>query len=269
MLLSYFTEEAYDQLLHDIPLNAGKYSSDDEWLSTYFGSTDGYFKQSSVDVNMFTPSYSPGKKDDAQKSQEDLVNTRLMYDAFRGLTPLQASNKYLWTYLCHAIPAYRNYIRDRWMQEERENTIKSRFFVTTPGSLLNDNALSRLWWYGYLTYDKENGNHYALTEILFTNQTICTDVMDTFNRMNIDRMRGVLLAIRDFKNEIGENEGITEYFRECKKYLNHYAAVTTLEFLDSEEIRDLAFNYMIKLRNNKVNGQGGSNRKHKKSLIKT
>lgn len=41
-------------------------------------------------------------------------------------------------------------------------------------------------------------------------------------------------------------------FRECKKYLNRYAAVTTLEFLDSSEIRDLAFNYMMKLRGEKL-----------------
>ena len=264
MLLSYFTEEAYDRLLHDISRNAENYATGEDWLPSYFGSTDGYYKTSSVDVSDFNPYYIPGKKDDAQKSQEDLNNTRLIYEAFRNLTPLQASNKYLWTYLCHAVPKYRDYIRDRWMQEERENTIKNRFFVTTPGSLLNDNALSRLWWYGYLTYDKSSRNHYALTEILFTNQTICTDVMDTFNRMNIERMRGVLLAIRDFKEEIGDGEGVTDYFRECKKYLNHYAAVTTLEFLDSNEIRDLAFNYMMKIREERLNGNGGPLRRRKK-----
>lgn len=256
MLLGYFTEDAYDRLIHDIPQNAEYYTSNEEWLPTYFGSSDSYFKKSTVDVNMFTPYYTPGEKDDEQKTKEDLNNTRLLYDAFRGLTPLQASNKYMWTYLCHTVPEYRAYIQDRWMQEERENTIKSRFFVTTPSSLLNDNALSRLWWYGHLTYDKNNSNPYALTEILFTNQTICTDVMDTFNRMNIERMRGVLLAIKDFKGILSANEGITDYFRECKKYLNHYAAVTTLEFLDSSEIRDLAFNYMDKIRNEKIAGSG-------------
>ncbi|MBP1586845.1 MAG: hypothetical protein ILO53_00380 [Clostridia bacterium] len=264
MLLSYFTEDAYDRLLHDVSRNSENYATSEDWLPAYFGNSNGYYKTSSVDVSDFTPYYIPGKKDDTQKSQEDLNNTRLIYEAFKNLTPLQASNKYLWTYLCHAIPKYRDYIRDRWMQEERENTIKNRFFVTTPGSLLNDNALSRLWWYGYLTYDKKCSNHYALTEILFTNQTICTDVMDTFNRMNIERMRGVLLAIRDFKEEINDGEGVTDYFRECKKFLNHYAAVTTLEFLDSDEIKDLAFNYMMKVREERLNGNGGSLRKRKR-----
>lgn len=253
MQLGFFTEEAYDKLVNDISANAEKYITDGEWLNEYFGSND-YYKISTVEVDKFTPSYVPGKKDDAQKSLDDLVNTRLVYDAFKNLTPLQASNKYMWTYLCHVVPEYQTYIRDRWLQEARENTIKTRFFVTTPGSLLNDNALSRLWWYGYLTYDKNDRNPYALTEVLLTNQTICTDVMDTFNRMNPKRMKGVLLAIKDFKNELDGSEGITDYFRECKKYLNHYAAVTALEFLDSSEIRDLAFNYMKKLHELKLNG---------------
>lgn len=246
-----FTEDAYYRLLHDIPKNSEYYYGDEDWLPKYFDGLDEYYEVSTVNVKKFTPIYTSGKKDDPQKSKEDLENTRLLYDAFKNLTPLQASNKYMWTYLCHAVPEYRAYIRDRWMQDDRDNTIKNRFFVTTPSSLLNDNALSRLWWYGHLTYDQKSNNHYELTEVLFTNQTICTDVMDTLNRTNYNRMRGVLLAIKDFKDELSDNEGITDYFRECKKYLNHYAAVTILEFLESDEIRDIAFKYMMNLREEK------------------
>ena len=75
--------------------------------------------------------------------------------------------------------------------------------------------------------------------------------MDTLNRTNFNRIKGVLLAIRDFKEILSGNEGITEYFRECKKYLNHYAAVTTFDFLDADEIRTLAYDYMVKLREQK------------------
>ena len=50
---------------------------------------------------------------------------------------------------------------------------------------------------------------------------------------------------------------MTEYFRECMKYLNHYAAVTIMELLDAEEIRNLAFNYMMRLRDEKLAGTVG------------
>lgn len=252
MLLSYFTEDAYDKLLSDVSVNAEKYSSNDSWLEDYFGSTTGFWGTSqSVDVGKFSPAYKAGKKDDFQKTQDDLVNTRMLYSAFKNLTPLQASNKYMWTYLCHAVPEYSAYIRDRWMQDQRENTIRTRFFVTDNSSLLNDNALSRLWWYGHLTYDEKSSDPFELTKILLTNQTICTDVMDTYNRMNITRIRGVLYAIRDFKETIDGKEGITDYFRECKKYLNHYAAVSSFDYLSSDEIRNIAFDYMVELRKKK------------------
>lgn len=60
------------------------------------------------------------------------------------------------------------------------------------------------------------------------------------------------IAIKEFKETIEENEGITDYFRECKKYLNHYAAVTNLDFLEVEEIKKLAFDYMVKIRETKL-----------------
>ena len=249
MYLNYFTDESYDKLWNDVDKNAEKYKDIEPWLEDYFGNTS-YFKTSkSVNVNSFSPTYNPGVKSDAQKSEEDLINTRLLYEAFKGLSPLQATNKYMWTYLCHADEKCRRYIIDRWMTSERENTIRRRFFVRGNGDLLNDNALSRLWWYGYLTYDPDNTNHYALTEILLMNQTVCTDVIDTLNRMNFNRIKGVLLALKDFKDEIGAKEGITDYLRGANKHLNHYAASTTMELLSYEEIKELTLHYLRKVRN--------------------
>ena len=258
MYLGYLTEDAYDKLFQEIEHNFEKYTESDAWLHAYFGSKEYYKISKSVNVGAFKPHYTPGHKTDAQKSAEDLINVRLLYDAFRGLTPLQASNKYVWTYLCHENVECRKYIIDRWMEKPSIGTVKTRFFVEKPANLLNDNALSRLWWYGYLTYDPDSANPYALTEILLMNQTICTDVIDTLNRMSFQRIKGVLLALKDFKEEIGEKEGITDYFRGCVKYLNHYAASTTMEMLEYGEIQKLAYDFLIKSRENIKNDAGAS-----------
>jgi hypothetical protein len=66
--------------------------------------------------------------------------------------------------------------------------------------------------------------------------------------MSFQRIKGVLLALKDFKEEIGEKEGITDYFRGCVKYLNHYAASTTMEMLEYDEIQKLAYVFLIKAR---------------------
>ena len=246
MYLNYLTEDAYDLLWRNVESNVEKYKDSDSWVQNFFGN-ESYFKTSKgVNVNSFVPCYTPGEKSDAQKSEEDLTNVRLLYDAFKSLTPLQATNKYMWTYLCHADDYCRKYIIDRWMNNERENTIKKRFFVRGNADLLNDNALSRLWWYGYLTYDESNSNHYVLTEILLMNQTVCTDIIDTLNRMNFDRIKGVLLALKTFKEEIGDAKGISDYVRRANKYLNHYAASTTMELLAYDEIQKIYLGYLRK-----------------------
>ena len=249
MQLGVFTEEAYDKLINSIEENTEKYSSSEDWLQEFFKNEE-YCKKSSVAVDEFKPCYVPGPKTDPQKSKEDLDNTILMHKAFKNLNPQQASNKYLWAYLCHAVPEFRG-IQDRWMQKIGDNTIITRFFVKGNGNLLNDNALSRLWWYGYLTYDESLKNPYELTEILFINQTICSDVMDTLNRNNLKRIKGVLYGINDYKDAIGTTKGISDDYRECKKYLNHYAAVTMFDFLDSEEIRKLTYDFLIQHHNKK------------------
>jgi len=245
MLLSFFTEEAYDELLNNTINNSEKYLREDEWLDKFFRNRL-YFKQSSVDVLPFTPQYSSTTKTDEQKSQEDLINARNIYDAFKNLTPVQASNKYMWTYLCHAIPEYRKYILNRWT-DLRENTIKTRYFVTSTKDSLFNNSLSRLWWYAHLTYDSKKQNPYALTQTLLTNQTICTDFIDTYNCRNANRSKGVLSAIKEFIDILGTTKGVSNYFRECNKYLNRYAAVTNMDFLEPEEIKKIALDYLLGL----------------------
>lgn len=252
MRLRYLTNDSYDQLLSEMDNNKCRYLSGSNFMPEFFNGNEKYFEESSaLEVSRVKLESIPNwEMTDEDKSVQDLANTRLIYDGFKKLSPLQATNRCMWTYLCH--DDYIEYIRNRWLPRTVDNldvsTIRTRFFVEKNGNLLNDNAISRFWWYGHLTYDSAAADHYHLTKILFTNQTIATDVMDTFNRMNPERIRGVLMAIELFKEDLpGDGRGITEYFRECKKFLNHYGAVTLLDFLTAEEIKDLAYDYMKRL----------------------
>ena len=249
MRLAYFTDKALERLLADIDKNKERYLGDDEWLDTYFYGFGDYFKYSSVSVDMFSPYYATeGKLSNIQKSDEDYNNIVKLYDAFKALTPWQAANPNMWTYLCHSVPEFRKYIKHRWLDDVRDNTIRTRFFVTSSESLRNDNALSRLWWYGYLTYDKDADNPYHLTRILMINETVATDVIDTLNRTNFNRIKGVLLAIDEFKDELNPREPIIKYVREANKSLNRYAAVPALYFLTYDEISSIALGFLRKSR---------------------
>ena len=241
MLLGFFTEEAYDRLLSAVDENREKYLEEENWVPSYFGNGVEWYGKSSQEVNKFNPYYSEAK----DKSDDDFANARLLYDAFK-INPLQATNKYMWAYMCHMDDDCRKYVRYRWDDGKPEQ----RFFV--PGEqngLYYFNGLSRLWWWAHLTYDPDCQDHYHLTKILFENQMLGKDILDTLNRANFKRMKGILLAIKEFREIVGPKKGINDYFRECKKELNHYAAISSFDYLDSEEIRTITLNKLIEVSN--------------------
>ena len=123
--------------------------------------------------------------------------------------------------------------------------IDKRFFATEGrSSLLYYNAVSRLWWSGYLTYDEDNkGNPWHLTEVLFSAQQIQKDLFDQSFSMNRTIVKGLLSALKRIQEERGNNA--TPVFRMCcHSYLNHYGAYSILDTLTAEEIEEIAYAYM-------------------------
>ena len=100
-----------------------------------------------------------------------------------------------------------------------------------------------------MTYDPDNKDHYSLTKILFENQMLGKDILDTLNRTNFMRMKGILLAVQDFKAVISPRETVAKYFRDCKKQLNRYAAVSVFDYMDYEDIRKITFDTFVSIRN--------------------
>ncbi|ACC98424.1 hypothetical protein Emin_0869 [Elusimicrobium minutum Pei191] len=142
---------------------------------------------------------SPGiSLSDTKKNIQDLENAKRLYEAFKGLSPLQANTRYLCSYLSHV--NYREYVINRWISSHNNEDsgegvlkrIKNRFFVTDKKSLIRMNAISRLWWAGYLTCDENNSaDKYHLTRTLFTGQQISADLLDTPFCVNKDVVKWV------------------------------------------------------------------------------
>lgn len=247
MNLIYFTKDAYKLLKKDLVNNKENYYSEDPWLEDYFAAAgiDEYFKTSSVVVPNINLMYS-GEDDDA-KNQDDLNNIRLLYGTYKDkITPLQASDPMLWSALCHI--TYKDYVLKRWKKDDGTVRIDQRFFATEGrSSLCYYNAISRLWWSGYLTYDeeRERSNPYHLTETLFSAQQIQKDLFDQSMSMNKTVVKGLLIALKRIQEETGNAS--TPVFRQCcDSYLNHYGAVSILDYLSAEDIEEIAFEFMKK-----------------------
>lgn len=248
MNLIYFTKDAYKLLKKDLDANKDNYYRDDPWLSEYFAKVglDEFYKTSSIVVSNLQLNCSG---DDVEsKNNDDLLNIKLLYSDYKDkITPLQASDPLLWSALCH-IP-FKEYVLKRWKKDDGTVRLDQRFFATEGrASLLYYNAISRLWWSGYLTYDETRAstNPWHLTEILFSAQQVQKDLFDQSFSMNRTVVKGLLSALKTMQEENG-NKCTTIFRACCDSYINHYGAVSILDTLSADDIARIAYDYMKKL----------------------
>jgi len=243
--LTYFTQEAYKILKKDINSNKDKYYHNTPWLKDYFEENNihEFIKKSAIKVESIEFEYTGD--DDDSKNRDDLQNVITLYSAYKDkITPLQASDPCLWTALSHV--SYRDYIMKRWKKDDGTVSLSQRFFATEGrASLLYFNAISRLWWSGYLSFDEEKAktNPWELTKILFSAQQIQKDLFDQPFSMNRSVVKGLLKALKRIQDETGN--AATPTFRKCcDSYINHYGAITILDALSASNIEEIAYKYM-------------------------
>jgi len=241
----YFTQEAYKTLKKDIDINKDKYYDDPPWLKDYFEENNIYefTRKSTISVGIIEFEYT-GDTDDA-KNRDDLQNVITLYSSYKDkITPSQASDPCLWTALSHIL--YKDYILKRWKRDDGTIRLDQRFFATEArASLLYFNAISRLWWSGYLTYEEEKATTgpWELTKTLFSAQQIQKDLFDQPFSMNRMIVKGLLQALKRIQEET--RNAATPTFRKCcDSYINHYGAITILDSLSSTEVEKIAYDYM-------------------------
>lgn len=268
MKIKYLTDKAYETLLDNLSIDQDKYSSKECWLPGYFGEKQ-FYKESRLEVQDITM-YMEG-----DKNASDIVNVRTIFDNLGHLTPQQASNPYLWSYIsmvdCWQYTTWRwGKLEDEATSEEidseekslmdekeskRSVNIRQRYLCHSSRIGLLRNSISRLWWYGYLSYQPGSPSRkYELTELLLSSSDLCQSIVERNFSMNREICYGILRAIKQINDDpnldnVGKLPTTGEYeWRGLCKYLNRFGAVTLLDTLSCDEIKDLSYNYLLKQR---------------------
>lgn len=248
MKIKYFTESAYADLFDSIKEHESLYcGGSDHWIKEFFGSKL-YAKESRIECTLPTLS----------TEYDEYSNVITLYEALKDkLTPKQASNAHLWSYLSHC--EYWDYTHSRWGKEEMSvQTIQQRFFCNTfEGNRIGfmRNAISRLWWMGYLSYQESHpGNPYELTKLLMSHSDISASIFERKLSANRNVTVGILEAMLEINNDpklrdVGVSTATGRYeWRELCKYINRYGGVTLLDAMSSDDIKELSYNYILKQR---------------------
>lgn len=159
---------------------------------------------------------------DKMKPNNDIESAKVLYLALKDLTPIQASDPRLWTYLSH-VDLY-DYMFRRWPEvyngkTNKPNYIIEHWFVKTPSqSILMRNALAGLWWAAYLSYDATKQDPFELTKVFFRDLDLPTRTIGTYR---IGRHKEAVLGILRF---IADNDTLfaSHYEQKTRFIFKHF-----------------------------------------------
>lgn len=212
-----------------------------------------------------------------KKGEVDLQNCKIIYSKLAQISESQASDERLWAGLCHS--TFYEYVRERYdydnmmLKDESkdESTIRSRFFFSgTFRTGFFRNALAKCWWVGKLTYQPKEANKFQLLDALgpddFSSKVNELFYSNTFSS-NPSIVIGICQAWKLFSDN-GVKLTVREYMRPALQYLNALGGGILLDALTSEEIKDIFFEYVNKLRTGEVS-LGESDEEYNDDLSET
>lgn len=246
MKLRYFLTNQYEQLRDDIGGNLSKYISETPWIESCF---DENF-DAEAPVEVFLPKLIP-----SPKPSVDIDNVKLLYNALINLTPEQATDGRLWAHLSHI--EYWDYMRVRWgvdlddiaevdatgAEDQNNNLvrqIKDRYFLASDENSrsLIRNGISRLWWFGYLTYDPHNNeDHFALTKTLLDYQDTQAALLERTFGKNPEVLKVCLRVLAKYMSSIREKGG-RAVIQDLGKYINLLGGTYFLDTMDKEVLKN-------------------------------
>lgn len=176
-------------------------------------------------------------------SRHDGRNAMAVYRALDRLTPHQASDERLWTYISHNDCV--DYVSKRWLDRDAKNSrvvadISNHFFVRGNRGLIRDNGVSRLWWLGYIAHQVAPSEPDRFLEVVLYRQDPRSALIE---RPSVSRNYRVLKAVFQVMKQDFETKEralfVRDTFRAWMKGLNSKGGMILLDALSDRQLEGL------------------------------
>ena len=178
---------------------------------------------------------------------DDLFSAKLLYNAYKNLTPLQAADESFWIYLTHA--DLFQYVQNVVIKGDPDflsgnydgKYINNNFFHGFGGLIYH--PLAGLWWDVHCTIDTNAEDPYKYTDYLFKDYGLRITYMGRYALFrHKEEVIGILQFLMD--NEDVASEHFRQRTRAISQYFNKLGTVKQLISLD----REYFYNELSKLK---------------------
>jgi len=171
----------------------------------------------------------------------DFDNAQILYEAYKQMNSVQATDIRIWTYLSHV--TFWKYMKKRRPIDSDFETDKSSYILNhwfidklNPASLFRQD-ISLLWWVAHVTYDELRKDPYELTKEAFSMLDYTRHLLPGTQGRN----RNLLHAILEF---VIENKELFSNYKESKvrflmRKINFVGGYQILPSLNKDDIKNM------------------------------
>lgn len=221
----------------------------DSTLSKYINHKNNSWLDEVCDKSPFIPTKYVDLPDitfdmSAEKPEEtDFENVKRVYGALKFLSDSNASDERLWAAMC--LDTGYQYVQYRWPVKTSDNVLQHFFYGYGGRRSLTRNAISRLWWIGRLTYDKDREDPYELTRYVCSAADCIMHLIERNTSNNLHVLRPVIEAILEAQ-EKGYDVN-TDDVGTLSKYLNILGGMYILDVMPEEWIKNKITNKIAEI----------------------
>lgn len=247
MAITLFTQKTLNTLRHAIPDNLHRYRTRGfgDYLEILETPVTRDLTSSSVITNLGHELQLTDATSQRERAKLDPVNAKLVYETLHDLTPIQAREERIWSYLCH-ITCFE-YVKNRWPiqskmnEKQQEGFILNHYFIKRgAASYERDNGISRLWWSAHIANQVEGVNLDEALEILLYRQDVREALIGRPTTAADPKLFSAILRRLGTSYHTEERKLFSEErFRPFMKELNAIGGVQLLEALNAKELDDL------------------------------
>lgn len=176
--------------------------------------------------------------------ETDRINTEVVHDALRGLTPFGAARDELWATLCFG--PFRHYLQRRWrpnsqQAEDLRKNYQLRYLSSTVRNRWRDNAIGRLWWlrhYGSAMVPEDP--QMALSVLFFRDKNLGEALLTKPSIATVPAVgRAVMELAHEYFIEPGHYSFSRPGFRQVVKEIEVNSGRMLLATMPTEDVREL------------------------------
>jgi len=237
MKIEYLPDSLLASLRRGVETNLNTYLEEETpWLNAY-AKENRLPRPVATEIEF---GYFPLLLDEEGKPLDDLSASKRIFDCFGMLTPVQARDERMWTWLTHT-HGYC-YTRARWKinklgtLKKPKEFVTRRFFLTGGVGGLSRNALARLWWFAYLTHDPQLSDPYEYTGMLLRNQNINVGLFERNLGKNPEIVKRV---VKHISAQVDSWNRMDDALKEVMKNLNCAGGAVVLDAVDEPRMNTI------------------------------